>query len=1053
VPRERLFALLDEAREHKPAICVVGPPGAGKTTLVASWLDTRGIKGIWYQIDPGDSDLATFFYYLAEAARSFGRKGQRPLPLLTPEYLQDVEGFARRFFRDLFARMPEDATLVLDNYQEVAPAHAFHQLVAQAVDEVPAGATLIAVSRRDPPDAYARLIANDNVQLVEWDDLKLTIEETQSIARSKANVEAAEVGRLHELCGGWAAGLTLLLEHERKAVNGLDPHHAEGVDAIFEYFATQIFDRVPRQTQHFLVRTAFLPRVMVPVAQSLTGNVSAAAILDDLYRRHLFTHRRAGELQSYQYHALFQTFLKGRARQLLSAKEESALVLHAASLLEEYGLPDDAVLLYADADEWNSMARLIREAAPSLLAQGRGQTLREWIGMLPMERAEADAWLLYWLGASLIPVDQEKARQRLEQAFARFEHDRDLKGQALAACGVIDSYYYEWSDFRQMPRWIAALERVLEQGLTFDAPETELHVYSSLLIAMLYGQPGHPLLPMCVDRVTEMIDQKIDVNHRVMGATFLLSFCALTCDLERGRRVVAKIQPLLDDPAVTPLNQLWWRTRLGYLLWNMTEYEAADTALRESEEIAGSQGLAGLRSATILTLTYRLFVALGLEDYRTAEACVRRAEALHDYRRPMAGWHLSISRIQLELGKGNARLAFERGDRAVAAAFDSGMVYIQIISLVMMARGLADFGPHEDVLTCLQRAGQLASGTCLAHLESEVFLTEAYSLLRRGRRAEGLACLGNALERARRNAYPYHLLWCSTMPLLCAEALAADIETDYVRQVIAKYRLRPPSREISEWPWPVRIHTLGRFEVWRDGERLAFPGKAPRKPLALLKAIVAFGGESVPEQKLSDALWPGEDADTALKALDVNLARLRKLLGRQEAVRVSDELVSLNPDLCWVDTWAFDQICAQAEGNGGAGEESENRLGQALSLYLGEFLPTEPDAPWALKQRERLRGKFTRLIETAGARLEAAGEWEQAIECYRRGLAADELAETFYQGLMRCYRALGRNAEAMSEYRRMRHLLSVVLGIAPSTASQSLARTLQRDMPAQHDTP
>ena len=121
VARERLFTLLDEAREHKPAICVVGPPGAGKTTLVASWLDARGIKGIWYQVDPGDADLATFFYYLGEAAKPFARKGQRPLALLTPEYLEDVEGFSRRFFRELFSKLPDDATLVLDNYQEVAP--------------------------------------------------------------------------------------------------------------------------------------------------------------------------------------------------------------------------------------------------------------------------------------------------------------------------------------------------------------------------------------------------------------------------------------------------------------------------------------------------------------------------------------------------------------------------------------------------------------------------------------------------------------------------------------------------------------------------------------------------------------------------------------------------------------------------------------------------------------------------------------------------------------------------------------------------------------------
>ena len=198
VARERLFAVLDEAREHKPAICVVGPPGAGKTTLVASWLDARGIKGIWYQVDPGDSDLATFFYYLGEAAKTFTRKGQRPLPTLTPEYLQDVEGFARRFFRELFERLPKGAALVLDNYQEVVSEQQFHQFLAQAVDEVPEGVVLIAISRRDPPDAYARLVANENVQLVEWDALKLTLEEARAIAGFRTRLNDEDLGRLFE---------------------------------------------------------------------------------------------------------------------------------------------------------------------------------------------------------------------------------------------------------------------------------------------------------------------------------------------------------------------------------------------------------------------------------------------------------------------------------------------------------------------------------------------------------------------------------------------------------------------------------------------------------------------------------------------------------------------------------------------------------------------------------------------------------------------------------------------------------------------------------------
>src|SRR5260221_8286286 len=127
LPRKRLFKLLDKARKHKSAICVVGPPGAGKTTLVASWLDTRAIKGIWYQLDSGDADLASFFYYLGNAAKSFVRGDKRPLPVLTSEYLNDIEGFARRFFRRLLERMPASSVLVLDNYQEVAPGHALHR--------------------------------------------------------------------------------------------------------------------------------------------------------------------------------------------------------------------------------------------------------------------------------------------------------------------------------------------------------------------------------------------------------------------------------------------------------------------------------------------------------------------------------------------------------------------------------------------------------------------------------------------------------------------------------------------------------------------------------------------------------------------------------------------------------------------------------------------------------------------------------------------------------------------------------------------------------------
>jgi len=59
--RTRLFERLDHAREH-PVIWISAPEGSGKTTLVASCLQTRGLPCLWYQMDEGDADIAHLFY-------------------------------------------------------------------------------------------------------------------------------------------------------------------------------------------------------------------------------------------------------------------------------------------------------------------------------------------------------------------------------------------------------------------------------------------------------------------------------------------------------------------------------------------------------------------------------------------------------------------------------------------------------------------------------------------------------------------------------------------------------------------------------------------------------------------------------------------------------------------------------------------------------------------------------------------------------------------------------------------------------------------------------
>ena len=59
---------------------------------------------------------------------------------------------------------------------------------------------------------------------------------------------------------------------------------------------------------------------------------------------------------------------------------------------------------------------------------------------------------------------------------------------------------------------------------------------------------------------------------------------------------------------------------------------------------------------------------------------------------------------------------------------------------------------------------------------------------------------------------------------------------------------------MEDWPWLIRICTLGRFAIVIDGIPLRSTGKAQKRPLDLLKLLIALGGQSVSSSAVLSAL-------------------------------------------------------------------------------------------------------------------------------------------------------------------------------------------------------
>ena len=89
-----------------------------------------------------------------------------------------------------------------------------------------------------------------------------------------------------------------------------------------------------------------------------------------------------------------------------------------------------------------------------------------------------------------------------------------------------------------------------------------------------------------------------------------------------------------------------------------------------------------------------------------------------------------------------------------------------------------------------------------------------------------------------------------------------------------------------------------------------------------------------------------------------------------------------------------------------------------------------------------MRSKFNRVITRYANALTEAGREREALLCYQRGIETDDLAEEFYQGVMRCALAQKSYAIGLAAYQRLERMLSLRLGVKPSAASQLLKQQL-----------
>jgi len=395
--RPALQQRLVQALTQRSLVLVTAAAGFGKTTALTQALDAlpEGSAVAWVGCDESDTPLQLFSCLVA-ALEPFDLPWRTAPESLIASALPSGDAAATqpKALRTLVTELinaldacdvPHGVIAVDDLHRVEHPA--VFQFVDLLLERFTPRWTMAIASRQEPPIALARLRAR--AELAEFHAADLRFDETQTrelTQRLGLPEDAADA--LFARTDGWPAGLQLALNVLRGA-NLAAPSlagHASMIDRqVFDFLATEVLDRLPRELRDFLITTSVLPELSAARCAAISGDARAADHLEAIERNGLFVtslpepDAGLGLLPTLRLHDLFRDALEHRL--MRERAPELPALLERAARSEPEGVR--RLGYWLRAQNWDEAARELHMQTYGLLTASQTATVERWLSRFP----------------------------------------------------------------------------------------------------------------------------------------------------------------------------------------------------------------------------------------------------------------------------------------------------------------------------------------------------------------------------------------------------------------------------------------------------------------------------------------------------------------------------------------------------------------------------------------------------------------------------------------------------------------------------------------------
>jgi ATP/maltotriose-dependent transcriptional regulator MalT/DNA-binding SARP family transcriptional activator len=1041
---------------------VVGGAGFGKSTLAARVAANR--RSAWYTLDAGDRHLGALTAGIVAAVRVVA-------PDLPADLAAPIEGSieptdeagilgranaAAALLSDALENvLDEPLLLVLDDLHVLVGAPLAWRLVEALVRLAPANLRLLITSRAELPFSVERLRGQGQVSDLGGPTLAFSEHEIGSLVGILLAEEVPQpperqlVGRrIHDATGGWPAAVRLAIEAVRAAPPGdlggvLDRlQRPEG--PLFAYLAEEVVSAAPPATRTLVQRAVHFDRFNVALLEAI-GVDDPAPTLTELAKRALFLQPLPGERGWYSLHGLIREYTM--SKMALPADEVRSIHRAAAAWFEFQGVHEAALTSWLAAGDQQALARFLSEHAQSLVLGGATRQVVEASAHLPedlldarIERACGEASMVrgQWRDAMNHFRRATGETGRLDAAtawrmglvhalrgayddalavFARCEPgpDDDPVDCALLSAYIASSQYHRGNVAEARAASRDALDRAAAvgdqralaaahtaMGFTDELENDPTDAAAQYALALAAADRAGDALQMVrilnargalelelgrFEPALELLDEAVRLGDMVGFASF---HARALVNRGRARQGIGRFEEAMAD--ITTARGIYERIGSSQIAYALTR-EGSMHALRGDSFLARAAFESAVRSArstgdaaTLAPALIGLAQALVLDDPETAQAMADEALELGR----------DLSPVTILLGAGRVALAL--GDRETAESLAR-----EATAAARTRRddpGMA-VGLELEALTATDpsRAVALVEEAATIWLRSPAPYGMARNRIVFARIAGGIEGRAAAVEAGR------------AFRSMGARGPAADAE----EIVEAIDRANRPA---------IRIQSLGRFRVVRDGQVVPTTAWQSKKARDLLKILVARRGKPTTRDTFFELLWPDEDPEPLGNRLSVALATVRSVLDPEKRfaadwfIPADKSAIGLDLEHVELDVEQFLAAAANAERLGRNGDAPGARASRAEAeqLYGGDFLEEDPYEDWAVALREEAQATYISLARALAEDAAANGDADGATRYYLRILERDPFDEGAHLGLVAALIAAGRHGEARRRY-------------------------------------